>query len=339
MHPISKALKADITSALLNSNLSHRQIASKLGCSISTISRIAQQVVPNKENLIGGRPKKLTAADERSIISQINTGKAENAVQVTKNMNSILGSPISPQTVRNVLKKNNMKAVVKKKKPFLTTRHKKARLEWALKYKEWTVEDWKRVYWSDETKINRFGSDGKKWVWKQKGAPLQDREIEGTVKHGGGSIMVWGVMGWEGVGKMVEVEGRMNADQYVNILTEGLLPTIQESDIPEGDIIFQQDNDPKHTSKKAQNFFDEHGITVLDWPAQSPDLNPIEHLWEHIKRQLKTWDTPPKGVFELWERVAGEWNQIEAEVCQNLIGSMPRRIQAVIAAKGGNTKY
>lgn len=204
--------------------------------------------------------------------------------------------------------------------------HRKARLAWALKYRHWMEEDFKRILWSDETKINRFGSDGRKWVWKQKGAPLQDWEVEGTVKHGGGNIMVWGAMGWNGVGRMVEVEGRMNAQQYVDILTDGLLPTIAESGILAGNVIFQQDNDPKHTSKLAQNWFEDQGITVMDWPAQSPDLNPIEHLWEHIKHQLNTWDMPPKGVHELWERAAGEWNEIEAEVCQNLISSLPRRI-------------
>ncbi|KAL0955395.1 hypothetical protein HGRIS_001642 [Hohenbuehelia grisea] len=163
-----------------------------------------------------------------------------------------------------------MKAVVKKKKPFLSSKHRKARLAWALKYRNWTAEDFRRVLWSDETKINRFGSDGRKWVWKQKGAPLQDREVEGTVKHGGGNIMVWGVMGWNGVGRMVEVEGRMNAEQYVDILTDGLLPSIEESGIPAGDLICQQDNDPKHTSKLAQKWFEDQGITVMDWINTAP---------------------------------------------------------------------
>jgi hypothetical protein len=75
------------------------------------------------------------------------------------------------------------------------------------------------------------------------------------------------------------------------------------------------------------------------WPAQSPDLNPIEHLWEHIKRRLGEYETPPSGMLELWERVEAEWDRIPAEVCQNLIKRMPRRVEAVVTAKGGHTKY
>ena len=77
----------------------------------------------------------------------------------------------------------------------------------------------------------------------------------------------------------------------------------------------------------------------MEWPAQSPDLNPIEHLWEHLKRQLRKYSEPPKGVWELWERTKEEWEKITPEVCQNLIESMPRRVEAVIKAKGGHTKY
>jgi hypothetical protein len=77
----------------------------------------------------------------------------------------------------------------------------------------------------------------------------------------------------------------------------------------------------------------------MDWPAQSPDLNPIEHLWRHLKRKLAEHEIPRKGILELWDRVEVEWNKIPPEVCQNLIESMPRRIEAVIKAKGGYTKY
>lgn len=246
---------------------------------------------------------------------------------------------MSVQTIRNTLKEDGYKSYAKKKRPFLSPRHCKARLAFAEKYQNWTVEDWKRVIWSDETKINRFGSDGHHYCWKRPGEPLGDREVEATVKFGGGNIMVWGGMGWNGPGILCEVEGKMDAKQYVSILEDGLLGSIGKLKMMEGEFIFQQDNDPKHTSKLAQKWLEDQNITVLDWPAQSPDLNPIEHLWTTLKRKILDYEVPAKGVWELWERTSTEWGNITEEDCQGLIESMPRRLQAVIRAKGGNTKY
>jgi len=174
---------------------------------------------------------------------------------------------------------------------------------------------------------------------EKKGDGLTDKEVNGTVNFGGGSLMVWGCMGWNGVGMLAEVEGKMSAEQYVDILNDHLLPSLAESGIDEEDIILQQDNDPKHTSRRAKEWFEEHNINFLDWPAQSPDVNVIEHLWGTLKKKLQAHENPPKGVCELWERVAVEQGKITAEDCQKLIESMPGGIEAVIQAKVGHTKY
>ena len=212
-------------------------------------------------------------------------------------------------------------------------------MDFAQTYQHWTIEDWKKVVWSDETKVNRIGSDGCVWVWKRAGEPLTDWTTTPTVKHGGGHIMVWGCMGWNGVGMLIEVEGIMNAKQYVEILEGGLMDSVDKLEMDQENLYFQQDNDPKHTSNLATNFLKDHEINVLDWPAQSPDLNPIEHLWEVLKRLLNRYEDPPSGVFELWNRAAEKWDEITQEQCKRLIESMPRRLEAVIKAKGGNTKY
>jgi transposase len=338
MHSISSAQKENILSLASNGYSTHF-IASQTGVGKSTVSRVLQKHLPNRQIPSSAPPSKLSATAQHTIIRQITTGKAANAVEATNHINTTIPTPVSSQTVRNLLKKHSFKAVTKKKKPLLTAMHRKKCLAWAQRYKEWTVEDWKRVIWSDETKINRIGSDGRQWVWKQAGQGLTVREVQGTLKFGGGNIMVWGCMGWEGVGQLAEVEGRMNADQYVEILENHLLPSMEESGIPLEDLIFQQDNDPKHTSRTANKWMEDHEITVLDWPPNSPDVNPIEHLWGHIKKKLVKYPAPSKGVWELWERIAEVWNKVEPEVCQNLIESMPRRVEAVIKAKGGHTKY
>lgn len=338
MHPISSAQKENILS-LASHGHSTRFIAKKTGLGKSTVIRTLHDIHPNCQMPSPGRPCMLSSTDQHSILSQIRTGRAANAVQATNHINTIISHPVTSQTVRNVLKKHSFKAVTKKKKPLLSARHRQRRLAFALKHREWTVEDWKRVVWSDETKINRFGSDGREWVWKEQGEGLISREVQGTVKYGGGNIMVWGCMGWNGVGHLAEVEGRMDANQYVSILEDHMLPSLEESGIPEEEVIFQQDNDPKHTSKKAQKWMEVNNISLLDWPAQSPDISPIEHQWVHLKKELAKYERAPKGVWELWERVKEVWNKIPSEVCQNLIESMPRRLEAVVKAKGGHTKY
>ena len=126
---------------------------------------------------------------------------------------------------------------------------------------------------------------------------------------------------------------------YVQILEEELQQTLGFFDTSQEDIIIQQDNDPKHTSRKAKKWFEDHEFEVMVWPPQSPDLKPIEHLWFILTKRLAEYPELSKGILELWECIQVEWDKIEVAQCQELIESMPRRIKEVIRAKGGYTSY
>ena len=151
--------------------------------------------------------------------------------------------------------------------------------------------------------------------------------------------MDWGCMLWDGPGYACRIDGRMDGDLYVKILEDDVQASLSYYGKTPGEVIFQQDNDTKHTCQKARKWFKDNGFKVLLWPAHSTDFNPIEHLWDHLKRKLGEYEVAPGGILELWERVEAEWNKIDAKVCQDLIESMPRRIAAVLKAKGGHTKY
>jgi len=113
------------------------------------------------------------------------------------------------------------------------------------------VEDFKCVVWSDETKINCLQLDGMKWAWKKQGEGLLDWLVEGTLKFGGENLMMWGCMIWKGVGYTTKIQGKMDVQLYVVILEDELAKSLEWWRVVEEEVIFQQDNDPKHTSKIA----------------------------------------------------------------------------------------
>ena len=243
-----KSLSIDQTNQIiscLDLGQSTHQISLTTGVNHSTISRIHSKLRPDLPKSSGGHPSIITPTDMCYAIQLIGTGKAENAVQLTRTLQDVKNQPISSQTICRHLKKAGMKAVVKKKCPLLTAHHRRARMDFALSHQHWTAEDWKQVIWSDETKINCIGSDGKRWAWKKAGEGLSDRLVQGTVKFGGASLMMWGCMTWEGVGMACKIDGRMDTDLYLQILEDELQQTLEYYGKTPDDIVFQQDNDPK----------------------------------------------------------------------------------------------
>ena len=338
MKQISEQTTSNIIT-LISEGLSTRQIAHRADVGKSTVANIRRAHLPGEKTSNGGRPSKLSAREKRLIVQKITSGEYDTAADVKRMLANSHGVEVHANTVRNALKEAGMKGAVKRKKARLRADHVKARLEFARKYQDWTVKHWKRVIWSDETKINRFGSDGRKWCWRKPGSTLEPNHVQPMVKFGGGSLMIWGCMTSKGVGYACRIDGRMDAELYTKILDDELLRTVRYYRLSKDDFIFQQDNDSKHTSRLASKWFEDHRIEMLDWPVQPPDLNPIEHLWCHLKWRLSEYEEVPVSMHELWTRIEQEWNAIPVDECLKLIESMPRRISAVLRAKGKYTKY
>ena len=338
MTKVTVDIRNNITSLLVDGH-SIREVAKRVGVNKSTVQKIRAKYLPGIPKRSSGRHAKLTPQSKRYCVRSITSGKLQTATAVAKKLKEDLNIEVSANTVRRTFKEAGLEAGKKVEKPSLSAKNIRERLKFAKSHKNWTIDDWMRVIWSDETKINRFCSDGMSWCWKSDGNSLQNHHVQQTVKFGGGSIMIWGCMTSKGAGFMCKINDTMTLHVYLEVLQDELQKTIEYYEFNPANIIFQQDNARCHTTRMIQNYFKNQPFDVLEWPAQSPDLNPIETLWAIIKRRLNEYDAPPAGINELWDRIQTIWNDITPETCYKLIASMPKRIEAVLKAKGKWTSY
>lgn len=283
-----------------------------------------------------GRKRKTTNRIDRLIIKEFEKAPFSTAEDVSKYLRKNDICDVSAQTIRNRTKEAELGNFSARKKPALSPINIQKRLFFAQKYLKKTNGFWNKVVWSDESKFNLCQSDKTKRVYRRKNQSLDLKHIIPTVKHGGGNIMVWGCMSSAGVGSLVFIDYKMKQEHYINILNDNLEYSAHLLGLG-NNFWFQQDNDPKHVSKSALDFFEENAIKLLKTPPQSPDLNPIEHLWHYIKMKLN--DKRFRNKEQLKKAIIKEWDQIGDEVTRNLVESMPRRLEAVIKANGGHTKY
>lgn len=212
---------------------------------------------------------------------------------------------------------------------------KKKRLAWAKERASWTVEDWNKVIFSDESKFDVCVGDFRRRVIRSKTEAFHKDCLKRTVKFPKG-IMIWDCMSGKGLGTLQFIDGIVNAKKYQSILETSLLPSIQKLH-PENNIIFQQDGASCHTAKTTKKWFADRNINVMTWTSSSPDLNIIETLWHKMKQRLR--DDLQRTILQLRMKLQEIWNSFSIEECQRLVMTMPSRIEAVIKSKGDVTPY
>ena len=239
--------------------------------------------------------------------------------------------------MRNNIHNNDYHARSARKKPHISKKNRKARVDFAKAHVSKPMEFWMKTIFADESKFNLFGCDGKVLVYRKSNIELEERNMVPTVKHGGGGVMVWGCMGAKGVGNLVFIDGIMDHQYYINLLKDNLKPSAEILGVA-SDFQYYQDNDPKHMALNTRLWWMLYNIpNVIKPPAQSPDLNPIEHQWAHLEENIRKRNFTNKNHLKAILLV--EWYKIDQNYILNLVKSMPKRLKAVIKQKGRATKY
>ena len=334
---VPKHLKEQIISMHKQSK-GYKKISKALKVSRNTVGSIIRKFKAKGtiETLPGrGRKSKLSSVSTRRMIRIVNKNPRVTTKELQNDLKSA-GVSVSVTTIRRKLHTEGFHARTPRRTPLLTVKHKKPRLQYANNYIEKPKKFWDSVLWTDETKLELFGHMDQRYIWRKKNEAYAEKNTIPTVKHGGGSLMFWGCFSSSGTGQLCKVDGIMNSLKYQDILQRTVMPSVKKLKLGR-QWTFQQDNDPKHTSKSTKEWLQKKSWRVLDWPSQSPDLNPIENLWWDLKKAVAA--RRPKNLGDLETIAHEEWAKIPTHRCQSLVSSYASRLKQVIKSKGCCTKY
>ena len=254
---------------------SERTIARDLSLSKTAVHNIISRYLANGQTQAEkrtGRFSMNTPRMERTLVRSVLKSRRQRLVDISRE------NMMSSQTARRTLHRLGYHGRVAKKKPYLTRVHIRKRKEWALEMAKKPESFWENVIFSDESKFELFGTKRRAIVWRRPGEEYLPSCLRGSVKFGGGSVMVWAAIWLSGKSELVFIDG----DKYMEILDLHLLPVIRN----DMDVIFQHDGATCHTASKTKKWISDNLMQMLQWVPQSPDMNPIEHVWDYLDSHL-----------------------------------------------------
>ncbi|PIC13683.1 hypothetical protein B9Z55_027551 [Caenorhabditis nigoni] len=307
---------------------SNRSVADVMGRSRCLINAYTKnpELYGQKKHI--GRPPKTTSRERRMILRA-----ASNSILSSTQIKTQLKLDVSSKTVRRVIKKSRfIRRYKMRRAPFLSAEHRQKREQFARAH---INTDWSKIIWSDEKKFNLDGPDGYRYYWhdiRKEKMYLEQRSFKG-----GRGVMVWACFGSKGRIQLNFTPPRINSDIYKFIMRRSLLPYIKRH--RRDNLLYQQDNASSHKSRSTMRWFQKKHISLLDWPAHSPDLNPQENVWGHMVRKIYQNGRRYTNQDQLKKAILEAWKTVDQSLVDNLVLSMDDRMFKVIQNRGGPIDY
>nr|CAH7753054.1 unnamed protein product [Callosobruchus chinensis] len=317
--------------ALWQEGLSRHQIANRLNVVRFTVNRTIRRYEETGE--VNGRPRTgrptVTTRREDRYIAQLARRERSVTVPVLRSQfQRTFNRVISTATIRRRVLASGLRCRRPLRVPLLTACHRIARLQWARAHQDWLLPQWRNVLFSDESRFGLVSDDYRESVWGERGGLNRLATAIGVAPYRGGTQMLWGGIKFNGRTQLIYIPGTMTGAYYLqNIINAIVQPLRNEI----GDqLIFMDDNARPHRTRAVQQALENGNIARWEWSAMSPDMNPIEHVWDYVSRAILNRNNPPRSTQELIVAATEEWDNIPQEVINNLIIGMHRRVDAFI---------